>query len=89
MGVMASPITRVSIAYSNVCSSTDQRKHQSSASLAYVMGIHRGLMNSPHKKSETRKMSPLDDVIMSKSMIHIGRQPIRFFVIGGFTISQR
>ena len=38
MGAMASQITSVSIVYSTVCSDTDQRKHQSSASLAFVMG---------------------------------------------------
>ena len=42
----------------------DQRKHQSSASLAFVWGIHRGPVNSPHKGSVTRKMFPFDDVIM-------------------------
>ena len=34
MGAMASQITGVSITYSTVCSAADQRKHQSSASLA-------------------------------------------------------
>ena len=42
----------------------DQRKHQSSASLAYVRGIHRGPVNSPHKWPVTWKMLPFDDVIM-------------------------
>ena len=42
-----------------------QRKHQSPASLAFVWGIHRGPVNSPHKWPVTRKMSPFDDVIMS------------------------
>ena len=32
-----------------VCSGADQRKHQSSASLAFVRGIHRWPVNSPHK----------------------------------------
>ena len=43
----------------------DQRKHQSSTSLAFVRGIHRGPMNSPHKGPVTRKMFPFDDVIMN------------------------
>ena len=43
-----------------------QRKHQSSASLAFVRWIHRGLVISPHKWPVTRKMFPFDDVIMSK-----------------------
>ena len=41
MSVMVSQITGVSIVCSNVCSGVDQRKHQSSASLAFERGIHR------------------------------------------------
>ena len=62
MGVMASQITNVSIVYLSV-SSADQRKHQMSASLAFVRGIHRSPVNSPHKGPVTRKMFPFDDVI--------------------------
>ena len=65
MSAMASQITSVSIVCSTVCSDGDQRKHQSSASLAFVRGIHRWSVNSPHKGPVTRKMFPLDDVIMS------------------------
>ena len=64
MGAMASQITSLTIVYSTVYSDADQRKHQSSALLAFVWGIHRGPMNSPHKWPVTRKMSPFDDVIM-------------------------
>ena len=64
MGAMASQITSVTIVYSNVYSGADQRKHQSSASLAFVRGIHRGPVNSPHKGPVTRKIFPFDDVIM-------------------------
>ena len=46
-----------------------QRKHQSSASLAFVWGIHRRPVNSPHKWPVTRKMFPFDDVIMSNSQL--------------------
>ena len=42
----------------------DQKKHQSSASLAFVRGIHRWPTNSLDKGSVTRKMFPFDDVIM-------------------------
>ena len=45
-------------------SGTDERKHQSCASLASVRGIHRWPVNSPHKGPVTRKMFPFDDVIM-------------------------
>ena len=65
MGAMASQITSLTIVYSTIYSGADQRKHQSSASLAFVRGIHRGPVNSPHKWPVTRKMFPFDDVIMS------------------------
>ena len=64
MSLMASQITSLTIVYSPVCSDTEQRKHQSSASLAFVRGIHRGPVNSPHKWPVTRKMFPFDDVII-------------------------
>ena len=41
MITMASQITSLTVVYSNVYSDADQRKHQSSASLAFVWGIHR------------------------------------------------
>ena len=41
MGAMASQIISLTIVYSTVYSSADQRKHQSSASLAFVREIHR------------------------------------------------
>ena len=49
MGVIASQITSLTIVYSTVYPGADQSKHQSSASLAFVWGIHRGPVNSPHK----------------------------------------
>ena len=64
MGKIASQITSLTIVYSTVYSDADQGKHQSSASLAFVRGIHRGPVNSPHKGPVTRKMFPFDDVIM-------------------------
>ena len=64
MGAVASQITRLTIVYSTVYSDADQRKRQSSASLAFVRGFHRGPVNSPHKWPVTRKMFPFDDVIM-------------------------
>ena len=64
MGTIASQITSLAIVYWIVYSSAYQRKHQSSASLAFVRGIHRGPVNSPHKWPVTRKMFPFDDVIM-------------------------
>ena len=65
MGAMASQITSLTIVYSIVYLGADQRKHQSSASLAFVRGIHRWPVNSPHKGPVTRKMFPFDDVNMT------------------------
>ena len=65
ISVMASQITGVSSVYSTVCSSLDLRKHQSPTSLAFVRGIHRWLVNSPHKGPVTRKMFPFGAVIMN------------------------
>ena len=72
---MASQIPSASIVYLTVCSDIDQRKHQSSASLAFVRGIHRWPVNSPHKGPVTRKMFPIDDVIMWKFYLNI--EPFR------------
>ena len=63
MGAMVSQITSLTIVYSTVYSGADQRKHQSSASLAFVRGIHRSPVNSPHKWPVTLKMLPFDGVI--------------------------
>ena len=65
MSTMASQITSVSIVYSNVCSGPDQRKHRSSASLAFVRRIHRWPVNSPHKGPVTRKLLPFAYIVMS------------------------
>ena len=50
----ASQITSLMIVYSTVYSGAN-KKHQSSASLAFVREIHRWPMNSPHKGPVTRK----------------------------------
>ena len=64
MSAITSQITGGSIVYPTVCSGTDQRKYQSSASLAFEREIHRWPVKSPHKGTETRKMLPFDDIIM-------------------------
>ena len=70
MIVMALQITGVLNVYSTVCSGIDQRKYQSSASLAFVRRIHQW-PNSPHKGLVTRKMFPFDDVIMLEIDFHL------------------
>ena len=59
IGAIASQITSLTVVYSG----TYQRKHQSSASLAFVRGIHRWPVNSSHKGSVTRKIYPFDDTM--------------------------
>ena len=63
MGAMASLITSLTSVYSTVHCGADQRKHQSSVSLAFVRGLHRRPVNSPYKWLVTQKMFPFDDVI--------------------------
>ena len=64
ISAMASQIASLTIVYSIVYSGADQRKHQSSASLAFVRGIHRWPVNSPHKWPVLLKMFPFNGVIM-------------------------
>ena len=71
MGAMASEITSLNIVYSTVYSGADRRKHQRSASLAFVRAIHRWPVYSPHKWPVTRKMFPFDDVIMNTLIVII------------------
>ena len=77
MSAMASQITSLASVYSAVSSGVDQRKHQSSASLVFVRGIHQEPVNSPHKVPVTRKMFPFDDVIMGnlKNIGNTGTMP--------------
>ena len=71
MDAMASQITSLTIVYSTVYSDADQRKNQSTASLVFVPGIHRGPVNSPHKWPVTWKMFPFHDVIMLNDTLYI------------------
>ena len=66
MSVIAFQITSVSIVCPTVCSGAEQRKHQSSVSLAFVMGNSPVTTEIPAKGSVTRKMFSFDDVIMSR-----------------------
>ena len=64
VNAMASWITGVLIACSTACSGADQRKHQSSASLAFMGVIHRWSVDSLHKGPVTWKILPFDEVVM-------------------------
>ena len=75
MNAVASQITSLTIVYWTVYSGADQRKHQSSASLAFVMGIRRCPVNSPHKGPVTRKMISFHDVIISFLLVIFSRLP--------------
>ena len=78
IGPISSQITSLTIVYSIVYSDADKRKHQSSASLAFVRGFHRGPVNSPRKWPVTRKMFPFDDVIMEGRIY----APVKYATIG-------
>ena len=71
ISAMASQITSLTIVYSTIYSGASQRKHQSFASLAFVRGIHRWPVNSPHKGPVTRKMFPFGDAIMTIQCAHV------------------
>ena len=86
MTTMASQITRFTVVYSTVYPDADQRKHQSSASLAFVCGIHRGPVNSPHKWPVTREMFPFDDVIMNYGDVELSSNLQYLFYHGTKTI---
>ena len=79
---VASQMNSLTVVYSIVYSEADQRKHQSSASLVFVRGIHRWPVNSPHREPGTRNMFPFDDVIMIIGRLG-SRQPDYFVIIGG------
>ena len=82
MNTMAPRIIGVSIVYSTVCSGADQNQHQSSASLAFVRGIHRSPVNSPHKGPVTRKMFPFDDVIMCTQSLEASLTDVVYWIFG-------
>ena len=76
MDAMASQITSLSIIYSIVYSGSDQRKHQSSTSLAFVRGTHPWPVNSPHQWPVTWKIFLFDEVIIVDSDIRLS--PTRY-----------
>ena len=64
MRTIAFQITSITIVYSTVYLGVYKRKYQSSASLAFVGGIHMWPVNSPHKGPTARTMFPFDEVTM-------------------------
>ena len=84
MTTIASQITSLTAVYSAVYSDADQRKHRSSASLAFVWGIHRDRWIPRTKGQLMRKMLPFDDVIMNEispiQVIVCGLMEYPFFV---------
>ena len=75
MSAMVSQITSFTIVYSTVYLGTDERKHQSSASLAFVRGIHQWSVNYPHTGPVTQEFFPFDDVIMRCCCLNILKVP--------------
>ena len=66
MNTIASQIIGISIICSTISSGTDQRKHQSSASLAFMRGIHWWPVDSLHKGPVMQEMFPFDELIMGQ-----------------------
>ena len=71
MGAMRLKSPGIMIVYSIVYLGADKRKHQSSASLAFVRGIHRWPVNYLHKGPVSWKMFPFDGVIMQTHLTPI------------------
>ena len=64
MSAMASQIAGICIVCLAVCWDADHRKHQRSASLAFLGGIHLRPLESRHKGPVTRTMFQFYDVII-------------------------
>ena len=79
MDAMTSQITNRTIVYLTVYSGTDERKHQSSGSLAFVWGIHWWPVNSPNKWPGTRKMFPFDDVTHAGAVLLVVNKSIHIW----------
>ena len=85
MGAMAFQITSLAIVYSTIYSGADQRKHQSSVSLAFVR-VFTGDQWIPHKRPVTRKMFPFDDLIMLNGDSYLGSDMYMLIVTGSYPI---
>ena len=78
---MASQITSFTIVCSTVYSGVDQRKHQISASLAFMRGIHRWPVNSPHKGQWRWKLFHLmtSSCILFTAYVHYRCTPVKTY----------
>ena len=81
---MASQIASLTIVYSTVYLGADQRKHQSSASLDFVVGIHRWPVNSLYKGPVTWKAFSFDDVSHEMSEYWDDEMSVWAIVMGNF-----
>ena len=88
MGAVGSQITSLTIVYSTVYSGIDERKHLNFASLAFVRGIYRRPVNSPHKWPVTRKMFPFDDVIVQMLLLLLLSLQLLFLINSWFLYPQ-
>ena len=88
MGTMAHQITSPTIVYSTVYWNADQRKHQSSASLAFVRGIQRWPVNSPHTGPVARNIFLFDDVISWTIWVNEFHCLIKWFICDIIQIKQ-
>ena len=84
MSAMASQVTGVSIVYSTASSGIGQIKHQTLRHWPFVRGIHRWPVNFPHKGPVTRKMFPLNNVIMNTVRVLL----VRWDHNQGFSLSR-
>ena len=61
------------------------KKHQSYVSLAFVRGIYRSPVSSPHKGSVTRKTFPFDDAIMNRCLL----SPVSLYQLWPYIVHSR
>ena len=81
MSAMASQITSLANVYSSVYSGANQRKHRSSASLLFVWGIRRWLVNSSRQGPVMRKCFHL--MTYTFNLEPIASHSVCFIISGG------
>ena len=95
MSMIVSQISGIPIVCSIVCSGAAQWKPQRSTSLAFVRGIHRWPVDSPHKRPVMLKMFPFDDFIVHNfhqcklPMVWLLMWGIVYIGSSGVTVSRR